>query len=307
MIPSFALFTTCKPFGGAAGDAQRSALRSWRLAHPDVPILVFGDEHGTAEHCAVLGLAHVPTLSRTAGGAPRVDRLFADAEARTSAPVLVYANADVALTGGLDTAVAAASAALPAFLLVSRRWNVPLEKEWDFDGPRWAEELAAFARARGRLEAPYGGIDLFAFTRGLWRDLPPYALGRRRWDSGLVLRARELGAPVVDATDAVVTVHPDHPPYRPPGPATATAEDARRNEGLLGGDARIFTALNATHRLGPLGLEKLRALRSGHVLRRLATLPALHPRARWLSPLVRALAPLWRATRRGPAPQHERM
>jgi len=42
-------FTTAKPFLGHAKIIQRNALKSWTLVHPDVEVIVFGDEHGSAE------------------------------------------------------------------------------------------------------------------------------------------------------------------------------------------------------------------------------------------------------------------
>jgi len=39
---------------------QRNAWRSWQRVHPDVEILLFGDDAGAAEVCAELGIRHVP-------------------------------------------------------------------------------------------------------------------------------------------------------------------------------------------------------------------------------------------------------
>ena len=42
------LFSTCKPFHGHNGVIQRNALKSWRLLHPDIEIILFGDDEGVA-------------------------------------------------------------------------------------------------------------------------------------------------------------------------------------------------------------------------------------------------------------------
>gem|GEM_PF-7001836 len=43
------LFTTAKPFEGHSGVIQRNTLKSWKLLHPDIEIILFGDDAGGAE------------------------------------------------------------------------------------------------------------------------------------------------------------------------------------------------------------------------------------------------------------------
>jgi hypothetical protein len=40
------LFTTAKPFEGHSGVIQRNALKSWKRLHPDVEVILFGDDAG---------------------------------------------------------------------------------------------------------------------------------------------------------------------------------------------------------------------------------------------------------------------
>jgi hypothetical protein len=42
-------FTTAKPFRGHDGITQKNALKSWTLLHPDVEVILFGNEDGAAE------------------------------------------------------------------------------------------------------------------------------------------------------------------------------------------------------------------------------------------------------------------
>jgi hypothetical protein len=57
-------FTTAKPFRGHSATIQCNALQSWKLLHPDIEVILFGDEEGTAEVCAELGLRHEPHVER---------------------------------------------------------------------------------------------------------------------------------------------------------------------------------------------------------------------------------------------------
>jgi FkbM family methyltransferase len=43
------LFTTAKPFRGHSGIIQRNALKSWTRLHPDIDIILFGDDEGATE------------------------------------------------------------------------------------------------------------------------------------------------------------------------------------------------------------------------------------------------------------------
>lgn len=294
---SLTLFTTCKPFRGEFARIQADALESWTRLEPRPEILVLGTSPGVAEACARLGLRHLPEVPCNEHGTPLLDGLLASAERAATTDLLGFVNADVLLTASPLAAACAVRAQLPRFLLIARRWNVPLDSPWDFEAPDWAGRLARFARATGDLEPVYGGVDLFVYPRGALPPVPGFAIGRARWDSALLYHARRAALPLVDATGLLVTVHPNHGYAHHPGDRRGVFEgpEARRNQALLGGAEHVFTAANATHVLGARGLRRAPLLDPLRAVRRLANLPALHPRLAGLSPLVRALAPLWRA------------
>ena len=290
------LVTTCKPFRGITATLQRNAFESWARLEPAGEVLVFGDEEGVASISRELGFRHVPEIDRSEEGTPLLDSLLREADRLASASTLVLVNADIILTPELPAVLRALVCAAPRSLGIARRWNVDLDRPWDFSDPDWAARLVALARGRGSLEPAYGGIDLFVYPRGLLCGLPPYVFGRGRWDSGILLEARTLGVPVVDLTEALPIVHPNHDYAHIAGSPREVYDgpELRRNRALLGGDACILTPLNATHRLCGTRLRRNLDLRPWHVVRRMATWPALYPPLRPLAPLVTRLAPLWR-------------
>ena len=302
MSASLSIFTTCKPFRGAAARAQSNALESWSRMRPRPEVLVFGKEAEGVEACRASGARSIPELACTPFGAPLLPALVEGAEREASGEVLALANADIVLTSSLPAAIATVADRFERWLLVARRWNVALDERLDFSAPDWAGRLAARARREGTLEPPWGGVDVFAFPRGAFGDepLPPFALGRGRWDSGILFQARRRGLAVIDATAVVIAIHPDHGyDHHPEGRSSVFGgPDSLRNERLLGGAPFVFSALNATHVLSAGGLRPQRLRHPVLVLRRLATLPALDPRLRGLAPVVSALAPLWRGARR---------
>lgn len=298
MTVSLTLFTTCKPFVGKVARRQRNALRSWALG-PRCDVVVFGDEPGVREICEEFGFCQIPTVDRTALGTPLVSHLFEAVENATRADFLAFVNADIMLTSDLIAAFEAVQNRFERFLMIARRWNVELADDWDFMSPSWEAKLRAYVREHGTIEPSYGGVDLFVYRRGLWKHLQPFAIGRTRWDSGLIYEARKLGAPVIETTRVVTAVHPNHGYSHDPQDTSGffKGPEALRNQSLLGGDEFIFTSLNATHVLTESGIRPNRVWFPPYLLRQIATLPALHPRLRPLSPVVRFLAPWWRRLR----------
>ncbi len=299
MSSALTLFTTCKPFEREFATLQRNALRSWKAACPECEVLVFGDEAGVAECCRQLGLQHVAKVARTQLGTPLLNDLFEQAEALAKTEFLAFVNSDIMLTDDLLVPAEAARSRFSQFLLIARRWNVSLQDMWDFTCPEWQLRLRQHAHDRGTLEPPYGGIDLFLYSRGIWGQLPPFAVGRTRWDSALIYQARRREIPVIDATDSLTTVHQNHSyAHYPKGaPGVFKGPEALRNQELLGGEQFIFTALNATHVLKNSSIQRRIDFYPPYLMRKIATVPALYPSLGFLAPVVRYLAPWWRNLR----------
>lgn len=250
--------TALKPPLGAIAPIQENALRSWRALSDDVIAL------------------EPPAVRTNEFGTPLLDSMLEIARERARHDLVCLANADIVLAPDLLAAVDRVRARFRRFLLIVRRRNV-----------------ASTNGRRATVEPPYGGTDVFVFPRGAWGGVPPFAIGRTRWDSWLIYEARRRRLPVVDATRAVCALHPEHGyEHHPQGrEGVWHGPEARRNAELLGGDHRLFTALNATHLLTSEGVERQCVRYPPHVLRRLATIE-------WVGPLAVRLRALWRPLRR---------
>ena len=117
------LFSTPKPFVGHIGIIQRNALMSWKLLDPDIEIILFGDEPGTAEICRELGLRHEPNVERSSEGTKLVRSIFGPAQRIARHSVLCYVNCDIILGNDFRNAIARASDWAQRFLIVGRRWD----------------------------------------------------------------------------------------------------------------------------------------------------------------------------------------
>ena len=273
------LFSIPKPFRGHTRVIQLNAISSWNLLRPRPEIILFGDEEGTAEVAEEFGLRQVTGIACNEYGTPLVNALFENAQAQATYDCLCYVNADVVLMNDVMRAMEQVARQKQRFLMVGQRWDVDLAEPWDFQSSDWEAKLRAYARENGRLHE-YTGIDYFVFTRGLWNDIPPFAVGRTVWDNWLLYRARETRSPLIDATQVVMALHQNHG-YSQNGKDREwifQGPEAERNLELAGGWHHVFTLLDATHILTPVGLK--RALDLQHSWRHLHTLPMFSPHLR---------------------------
>src|SRR5580693_6679325 len=112
------LFSTPKPFRGHIGVIQRNALGSWKQLDPDIEVILFGVDEGTAEICRELGFRHIPDTSRSRLGTNRVDSMFDRAQEVSRHDLLCYSNCDIVLTRDFIEAIQTVKAWRNAFLMV---------------------------------------------------------------------------------------------------------------------------------------------------------------------------------------------
>jgi len=288
------LFTIPKPFRGHIAVIQRNAIRSWTLLRPACEIILFGDDEGTAEIAAELGVRHVPNVARNEYGTPLVNSIFEAAERAATYDLLCYVNADIILMNDFMEAVQQVSGRRRRFLMVGRRWDVDIKRSWDFGRPDWKEQLRTYVIRNGKLHSVWG-IDYFVFPRGLWQNIPPFALGRLVWDNWLIYRARSLRIPVIDATYRVMAVHQNHDYAHHPKGEVGVREgpEAKHNLEIAGGYDHTFTLEDATYILTPSGI-KLDLSRLG---RHLYTSQILFPHLRFIVKLIRSVTEVSRPLR----------
>jgi hypothetical protein len=242
------IFSIPKSFDGDAGPIQWNAIRSW-AAIPGARVVLLGDEAGVAEAAAALAAAHVGGIATNEHGTPRLDDAFARLEETADESVRCFVNADIILYEDMVPAVGAVRAWREQFLVVGR--TTDLEVGEDVRDPADRARLRDRARVEGRSRGATA-IDYFVFTPGLFGEIPPFVVGRARFDNWLVWRARARGV-VVDASDAISAIHQHHDYGHIEGGQEAAhfGVEADRNLQLAGGKSRLFTIHDASHVLGP--------------------------------------------------------
>jgi hypothetical protein len=256
------LFSTGKPFRGHSGIIQRNALKSWTLLHPDVEIILFGDDEGAAEVSEQYGLRHEPDVERNEHGMKRLDYIFGRAQEIARHDILCYVNCDIILMADFCSALRKVKAAHVQFLMVGRRWDTDITKPINFSGEDWQSDVIRKALVANHQQTEWY-IDYFAFSRGLYlKRIPPLVIGRVSWDNWLIWCARALGVPVVDASAVVLAVHQNHDyGYHPQGKLGVwNDEQAQRNLQLGGGPDHVRNILDATEVMRLEGLRPNRKL-----------------------------------------------
>ena len=241
------LFAIPKHFRGQIAAIQKNAITSWTHLSPKPEILLFGNEEGTAEIAAELGLRHFPDVARNEFGTPLVDDLFRKASQATEAPVLGYVNADIILTNDFCPAVDRVRTRFEKFMMVGQRWDLDWEQPLDFSQARWADAIREQA-LRANVQRPGNLIDYFVYTRGLCDALLPLAIGRFSWDNYLLWLARSQGAELVDVSPAVVAIHQNHDySHHPKGPnEVREGPERKRNREMVGDWWHLYTIEDAT-------------------------------------------------------------
>src|SRR5215831_2174811 len=243
------VFTTPKPFVGHIAVIQRNALQSWKCLHPDVEVILFGNEEGAAAICRQLSIRHVPDVKRNGYGTPYVASIFDQAQEIAAHGVLCYVNCDILLLGDFRRAVETVSGVQKNFLLAGRRWDVDIQAPLDFQRKGWEDAVRHLALQTNR-QRPAQWIDYFVFSKGLYyKRIPDFVIGRTSWDNWLIWFALSSRAAVVDLSRDVCAVHQNHDySNHPQGEGGVwQGEEAQENYRLLENGRKFRTLKSAVY------------------------------------------------------------
>ena len=251
-------FSTPKAFQGHINVIQRNALRSWQRVHPEVEILLFGDDAGAAGVCTELGIRHVPAVRKNRYGTKYLASIYDQAQELARHDLLCHVNCDILLLDDFPRAVQRVASASGPFLLAGRRWDVDIRAPLLFETSGWQDEVRKLAIQTNR-QRPSQWIDYFVFRRGFFhKQIPEFVIGRPGWDNWLLWYALHSGVRLIDASAVVCAVHQNHDyGYHPEGEKGVwEGEEAQENYALLENRRRFRTLDNATHLLTADGMHR---------------------------------------------------
>lgn len=281
------IFAIPKPFRGHIDVIQRNAIQSWLQLSPRCEIILCGNDDGVSDVASEYGLRHLPHIEHSPLGTPLLGSAFKEVERVARYTLLAYTNADIIFLSDLTACVRRVK--MKRFLLTGQRWNLDLAKRIDFERENWEQRLRQKTELEGVLFSPKA-FDYFVFPKGMLGKVPNFVVGRPKWDSWFVYRARSRGLAVIDATRVNMVIHQNHDYTHVPERVTGKrweGPEGDHNIRLVGGRDHVFTLLDATHFLTPRLL--LPAWDVAHLQRRWRTLPILKPKTKFFVRVVNGL------------------
>ena len=277
-----------KKFKGHEKITQDNAIRSWTELFGAQNICLFGDEE-TAENAKRLGARYAkPEYSDT--NVPLLDSILKIAR-DSGSDYTLFINSDIILMGDFkDAFLLLEKISKKPFMMVGRRTNLDLTISLDFDS-EWQESLRSLANKDGILFNEES-IDYFLFPSNLFTDIPALRIGRPGVDNILLYRARKIEKiDLIDATPDVQVIHQNHDySYFLGGkPAIYSGKDRDINFEMGGGDYCYYYTISECNKA--LKKNKLKDKRHGfsyYFSKRYLfyKLPVLHPRFRFMTPLL---------------------
>ena len=202
------LFFVPKPFEGNFAIIQENAIKSWiTVIDPRPQIILLGNEKGAKDICTKYNLIHIPHIKKNNFSTPLLSDIFEKAQNKALNNIMVYINSDIILTDNLDNITSILARKYKRFLAVGRRYELPINKPIHFKSD-WRKSLLDKCNERNMKNSAW--LDYFIFTKGLFRDIPPFALGRTFWDKWLIWKAVEEHCPVINVTKHVSAIHQSH-------------------------------------------------------------------------------------------------
>lgn len=278
------IFTIPKPFEGHAATIQTNAIKSWIRLKPSCEVILCGDEKGIADFAINNDLMHLKGIECNEYGTPFLHSAFSNVSQIANYPTLCFVNSDIIFLNDLIQSVQ--NVFLPKYLMLGRRLNVDINQKIDFDAPNWSDELKNLSKSTGEYGESYY-IDYFVFPNktGL-EKLPPFLVGRPRWDNWFVFNAIRKKIPVIDATKKITAIHQNHDYNHIPqksgilwqGPEAEYNFNIAKKE--LHGSAHIFTILDSTHIFSNKGIKP--ALRLKYLSRRITSYGVIYPKYKYV-------------------------
>jgi hypothetical protein len=236
------LFTAPKAFEGHNGVIQRNAIESWLKLTPTPEIIILGKDAGCAEICQEFNLKHIPDLENSIP--PLISDIFAKAKSLASNDYICFVNTDILLFDDFMESFDRVRQKCDKFLMVSSRYNIDVEDGRTDYKKQALEKIDMY---------PAAGSDFFLFPKNLYKEIPPFFIGRGYWDNWLMYEAKRLGAYLVDATHDVVAVHQNHDYAHISGINTGNRDEkyvfnmqqGQRNLVLAGGRKNLYTNYDA--------------------------------------------------------------
>ena len=247
------IFTIPKPFIGQFKIIQENAIQSWLRLDLFCTIILMGDDEGVGEVARKYNLIHISKIAKNEYGTPLLNSAFHEAERVAKYSLMCYINSDIILTKDFIKAIQEVVKQIPCSLMVGRRIDVNIPYPINFSS-EWEDNLLK----RIHRKVIHRGIDYFVFPKGLYKEIPPFAIGRPYFDNWLIYYANSKRVPTIDLTEVFLAIHSEHDysHYSLGKKGVLEGPEAEINCRLLGSYRRMHTTLDAKYKLSAKGIVK---------------------------------------------------
>lgn len=224
----FTIFCVPRQWKGIYKVRQENAINSWLRLEPKPEIILCCNDDGVAEAAQEFGCIHIPDIKRNDHGTPLISDIFAKSQKRAANDLMSYVNSDIIVyQNWADSLLKCAAKFEDQFLMVGQRYDVDVLDPVDFSDD-WQGHLFEMVKRNGKRHS-IGALDFFAFWRGLYDRIPPFAVGRSAWDNWLVVNAVYKRVPTIEA-QGITIIHQDMPQKkRPPNPRVKRDAEKQAN------------------------------------------------------------------------------
>ena len=203
------LFSIPKPFIGKIECIQKNAIESWVKQIPEAKIILLGDESGVASFCRELGLTHLPNIEMHKFGTPYLHSAFYQAEQIAEGETLGFINTDIVFLSNPAIILKKISSQYQNFLAIGERTDLDVSHPLTYYGKSWESKLHQEAQEKGVRHGEMG-IDYFFYQKGLFRNMPPFLVGRPGYDHWMIGHALFNSAKVIDVSADFEVIHQNH-------------------------------------------------------------------------------------------------
>lgn len=254
------VFSIPKTFHGQVAATQENALKSWRALHPEIEIILFGEEDGLAEVAQKYEARLVRNIKKNTDGTPFLSDMFNRIRKIARHEILCYTSGDIILTRSLIENIKY----LPRgdnYLMLTRRTDMDIDRAITFTKTT-DHDLMEEATRRGSLHG-HSALDIMVFPRGLKYTMPDFLIGRPGWDNAFLHKLIRQGVTIIDGTPMITAIHQNHDysHHKRGREGVWSGEEAWYNFNLAGGLSEMATIKNARYLLTAQGLVKPPILR----------------------------------------------
>ena len=260
------LFTIPKPFEGKIHTIQYNAISSWVKLQKQCEIILCGEVTGISECAKHFGIKHIDNIETNQYGTPFLNSAFSEVLKVATNPILCFLNSDIILLNCVVDVIKRIP--FSPFLAIGKRLNVDFDQVLDLEDTAWRHNLSTLIKLKGRYANEFS-IDYFFFpsNTGLV-ELPPFLVGRARWDNWFVYNARVNNIAVIDTTRSITAIHQNHNYNHIPNRSGHLwyGPESDHNIGLakseMGGVKYKANIYDATHVMTPKGIKNANSPRN---------------------------------------------